>query len=433
MKKATRIGLWASGSLVALAAIALGYAWQPAIAPLEGTPGPFSAEQIARGERLAALGDCAVCHTREDGPRNAGGRALPTPFGTIYSSNLTPDRASGIGGWSYPAFERAMRHGVARDGSYLYPAFPYTAFTRTRDEDLKALYAYLMSQPAVHSETPANQLPFPFDQRQLMAGWNLLFLEPGAYRDEPTRNQQWNRGAYLAEGLGHCSACHSPRNALGAEKSGSAHFAGGEAEGWTAPALNASSPAPIAGSEEALYAYRRHGYSAYHGVASGPMAPVVGEGLAKQSDEDLRALAHYLASYAAAPAGETDQQQAQRLDRQGYGRVQPPSGSGARLFAGACLACHHDGDGPRFFGVRPSLALNSNVHADSPDNLLRIILDGIHSPATGALGYMPGFRHSLDDRQVAALANYLRERFAGKPAWPDLAAKAASLRQQAAP
>ncbi|MBF3202540.1 cytochrome c, partial [Pseudomonas aeruginosa] len=115
-------------------------------------------------------------------------------------SNLTPDRASGIGGWSYPAFERAMRHGVARDGSYLYPAFPYTAFTRTRDEDLKALYAYLMSQPAVHSETPANQLPFPFDQRQLMAGWNLLFLEPGAYRDEPTRNQQWNRGAYLAEG-----------------------------------------------------------------------------------------------------------------------------------------------------------------------------------------------------------------------------------------
>lgn len=304
---------------------------------------------------------------------------------------------------------------------------------RTRDEDLKALYAYLMSQPAVHSETPANQLPFPFDQRQLMAGWNLLFLEPGAYRDEPTRNQQWNRGAYLAEGLGHCSACHSPRNALGAEKSGSAHFAGGEAEGWTAPALNASSPAPIAWSEEALYAYLRHGYSAYHGVASGPMAPVVGEGLAKQSDEDLRALAHYLASYAAAPAGETDQQQAQRLDRQGYGRVQPPSGSGARLFAGACLACHHDGDGPRFFGVRPSLALNSNVHADSPDNLLRIILDGIHSPATGDLGYMPGFRHSLDDRQVAALANYLRERFAGKPAWPDLAAKAASLRQQAAP
>ncbi len=228
MKKATRIGLWASGSLVALAAIALGYAWQPAIGPLEGTPGPFSAEQIARGERLAALGDCAVCHTREGGPRNAGGRALPTPFGTIYSSNLTPDRASGIGGWSYPAFERAMRHGVARDGSYLYPAFPYTAFTRTRDEDLKALYAYLMSQPAVHSETPANQLPFPFDQRQLMAGWNLLFLDPGAYRDEPTRNQQWNRGAYLAEGLGHCSACHSPRNALGAEKSGSAHFAGGE-------------------------------------------------------------------------------------------------------------------------------------------------------------------------------------------------------------
>ncbi|WP_436595998.1 c-type cytochrome [Pseudomonas aeruginosa] len=401
MKKATRIGLWASGSLVALAAIALGYAWQPAIGPLEGTPGPFSAEQIARGERLAALGDCAVCHTREGGPRNAGGRA--------------------------------MRHGVARDGSYLYPAFPYTAFTRTRDEDLKALYAYLMSQPAVHSETPANQLPFPFDQRQLMAGWNLLFLEPGAYRDEPTRNQQWNRGAYLAEGLGHCSACHSPRNALGAEKSGSAHFAGGEAEGWTAPALNASSPAPIAWSEEALYAYLRHGYSAYHGVASGPMAPVVGEGLAKQSDEDLRALAHYLASYAAAPAGETDQQQAQRLDRQGYGRVQPPSGSGARLFAGACLACHHDGDGPRFFGVRPSLALNSNVHADSPDNLLRIILDGIHSPATGDLGYMPSFRHSLDDRQVAALANYLRERFAGKPAWPDLAAKAASLRRQAAP
>ncbi|WP_152223571.1 cytochrome c [Pseudomonas sp. SCB32] len=430
--KTAHLGFWAIGLVAVMGAFAVGYAWKPAIAPLSGAPAKFSADEVARGERLVALGDCAVCHTAKGGPRNAGGLPLPTPFGTIYSTNLTPDRETGIGGWSYPAFERAMRHGVAQDGSYLYPAFPYTAFTRTSDEDLRAIYAYLMSQPAVKTDNPPTHLPFPYNQRILMAGWNLLFLRAGVYQNDAARDSQWNRGAYLAEGLGHCSACHTPRNALGAEKTGVAHFAGGQAEGWNAPALNRQSTAPIAWNRESLYDYFRHGYSAYHGVATGPMGPVVGDGLSVQSEDDLRALAHYMASHSAAGPTNTDQEQAQHLNQQSYGGLRPVAGSGARIFSGACMACHHDGDSPKLFGVRPSLALNTSVHDDSPDNLLRIILDGIHEPARGDLGYMPGFRHSLNDQQVADLASYLREQFARKPAWQNLAARSATLRQESA-
>lgn len=279
---------------------------------------------------------------------------------------------------------------------------------------------------------PPTRLPFPYNQRILMAGWNLLFLRAGAYQNDPAKDSQWNRGAYLAEGLGHCSACHTPRNALGAEKTGSAHFAGGQAEGWNAPALNQQSSAPIAWNEASLYDYFRHGYSAYHGVATGPMGPVVADGLSQQPEDDLRALAHYMVSHLASSPAKNDQELARQLNQQSYGRMQPVASTGARLFSGACMACHHDGDNPKLFGVRPSLALNTSVHDNSPDNLLRIILDGIHEPARGDLGYMPGFRHSLNDQQIADLANYLREQFARKPAWQNLVDRSASLRQESA-
>src|SRR5262249_10037309 len=215
------------------AAIGIGAAALPwrAIAPI-ARPDVcvFSAATIARGAELAALGNCAVCHTSTNGAINAGGRALETPFGIIHSTNITPDVETGIGAWSYPAFERAMREGIHRDGRNLYPAFPYTHFARATDADLQALYAYLMAQAPVRATAPSNELKFPFNLRPLLAGWNALFHRAESFKPDPTKSESWNRGAYLVESLGHCSACHSPRNALAAEVS-SAYLAGGLAEG----------------------------------------------------------------------------------------------------------------------------------------------------------------------------------------------------------
>ena len=270
-------GLFAGIATVFAAVIAVGAAVLPwrAIAPIAPPDASvYSAATIARGKQLAALGDCAVCHTVTNGILNAGGRPIETPFGTIYSTNITPDAETGIGTWSYPAFERSMREGVHRDGRQLYPAFPYTHFSKTTDADLQALYAYLMAQAPVRTEMPNNTLTFPFNLRPLLAGWNALFHRPGLFQADATKSEVWNRGAYLVEGLGHCSACHSPRNAVGAEKH-NAYLAGGFAEGWEAPALTSLSQAPIPWSEDELYAYLRSGESRFHGTAAGPMAPIV--------------------------------------------------------------------------------------------------------------------------------------------------------------
>ena len=232
-----------------------------AIAPIaRPDPSVYSAATIARGQQLAALGACAECPTSIGGAVNAGGRPLETPFGIIYATNITPDEATGIGSWSYPAFERAMREGIHRDGRHLYPAFPYTHFAKATDADLQALYAYLMAQAPVRAEIPGNRLAFPFNQRPLLAGWNALFHTPQTIRPDPAKSEVWNRGAYLVEGLGHCGACHSPRNELGAEIA-NRYLAGGFAEGWEAPALTSLSRAPIPWSEDELYAYLRSGES----------------------------------------------------------------------------------------------------------------------------------------------------------------------------
>ncbi|QRG08444.1 molybdopterin-dependent oxidoreductase [Xanthobacter dioxanivorans] len=400
-----------------------------AIAPVAPPdPAQFSAEMIARGRQLAALGDCAVCHTVPGGIANAGGRAMRTPFGTVYATNLTPDAETGIGRWSYAAFERAMREGISRDGRHLYPAFPYTAFTKASDIDLQALYAYLMSQPAVSAPTPQAQMAFPLNIRPLLAGWNALFLRPGPLAPEPARSPQWNRGAYLVEGLGHCGACHTPRNLLGAEKQGAAEFAGAMVDGWEAPALTALSAAPIPWTEAELYSYLRTGFSRFHGTAAGPMAPVVQE-LAHLPDADIRAMAAYLASFADAGAAVADPAaRAAEMETRAEASLRPLDSLGGKLYEGACAACHAK-EGPTLFGVRPALALNTNVHATRPDNLIRVILDGIPSPAARDLGDMPAFRDSLDDTQVAALARYIRARFApDAPAWEGLETTVARLR-----
>jgi nicotinate dehydrogenase subunit B len=422
---------WLFGSLFAAFGAILGVAatafpFKSEIAPI--TPpsaGTWSASTLERGRQLAALGDCAVCHTAPGGATNAGGLAMQTPFGTLYSTNLTPDPETGIGNWSYPAFERAMRDGISRDGKHLYPAFPYTAFRNTTDADMQALYAYLMSQTPVTQAPKTNDLKFPFNLRPLMAGWNALYLRKGEIQVQPQQSAQWNRGSYLVNGLGHCAACHSPRNALGAEQGGTSFLAGGLVDGWEAPALNSLSKSPTPWTEDQLFNYLSTGYSDAHGVAAGPMGPVVSE-LAKLPKADVRAMAVYLASLngsteaAAVPVNQ---------------EVAQPSVSavtlnnGQRIFEGSCQGCHADGLGPKLFGVSPSLATNTNVHSAVPDNLVKVILQGISNPATPDLGYMPGFKDSLSNTQIGELTAYLRNRFApNEPQWTGLTEKVAHLR-----
>ncbi|UFX43402.1 molybdopterin-dependent oxidoreductase [Bradyrhizobium sp. 41S5] len=428
---AKRGGVLAGIAALCAAAIAIGAAVLPwrAIAPIARPDASvYSAATIARGKELAALGACAVCHTSEHGTLNAGGRPLETPFGTIYTTNITPDIDTGIGAWSYPAFERAMREGIHRDGRHLYPAFPYTHFAKTTDPDLQALYAYLMAQAPVRAETPANALAFPFNLRPLLAGWNALFHQPNTFQPDPSKSEIWNRGAYLIEGLGHCSACHSPRNALGAERQG-AYLAGGFAEGWEAPALTSLSKAPVPWSEAELYAYLRTGESRLHGVAAGPMAPVVHE-LAALPDQDIRAMAVYLASFNEATDRAAHDTLAAKLEA--GTAVTTAASAGARIYQGACAVCHEVG-GPPLFGSRPSLALNSNLHSDAPDNLIQVILHGIAKPAVTDLGYMPAFKDSMSDRQVAELVGFLRRQFApDKPAWSDVATAVGRIRRNIA-
>jgi nicotinate dehydrogenase subunit B len=438
-----RRSVWAraaalAGALISVAAAVLG--WRPAIAPVAASSASlYSAAAIEKGRVLVAAGDCIVCHTAPGGAPNAGGRAMDTPFGTVHSSNLTPDVAAGIGAWSFSAFQRAMREGISRDGHHLYPAFPYTAFTTLGDDDLTAMYAYLMVQPAVASSVPETKLAFPFSLRPLMALWNALYLAPGVVAALPGQSAEWTRGAYLVNGLGHCGACHTPRNALGAEKGGQATFAGAMVDGWEAQPLTSLSHAPVPWTEVELYNYLRFGHSAQHGNASGPMAPVVRQ-LGALPDADVHAMAVYLAAFnepaasrQAAPARPVGEALAAALVMQGSAREAALTGPAQRLFNTACGACHHDGDGPQLLGQNISLALNSNLHSGRPDNLLRVVLEGIQEPATSSVGFMPAFRHNLNDEQLAQLAAYMRQRFApDKPAWRGLEAAAAQARAHAA-
>jgi nicotinate dehydrogenase subunit B len=412
------------GAVLGVAATAL--PWRAEIAPV-ATPGSgtWSAATLERGRQLAAAGDCAVCHTASEGATNAGGLAMATPFGTLYSTNITPDVETGIGNWSFTAFDRAMRQGISRDGRNLYPAFPYTSFSKMTDGDMQALYAYMMSQPAVSQSNSANQMRFPFNIRPLMAGWNALFLRQGEFQPDAAQTEQWNRGSYLVNGLGHCAACHSPRNLMGAEKGGASFLAGAMVDGWEAPALNQLANADKPWDEEQLFQYLRSGHSTEHGVAAGPMGPVVSE-LATLPESDVRAMANYLISLSNPVTLNVEPQVKLTTN------LQPVLGQqvGERLFQGACQACHSaSSGGPQLFGVSPDLANNTNIFSDRPDNLINVILQGIAKPAITDLGFMPGFKDSFTDRQVADLVNYLRQRYASdKPAWRDVEAQVARLR-----
>jgi mono/diheme cytochrome c family protein len=436
--------------LIAVVIIAGGaIAWAErysALPPTSGPPAPssFARASIEHGAELAALGNCGACHTRAGGATYAGGLPIETPFGTIYATNITPDAETGIGRWSEAAFRRAMHEGVDRGGHYLYPAFPYDHFTRVTDEDIRDLYAFLMTREPVNATAPKNRLPFPLNVRLLVAGWNLLFLERGVFRADATKSAEWNRGAYLAEGLGHCGACHTPRNILGAEKGTSKYFAGGRGEGWDAPALDSSSPAPAPWTQDELAAFLSTGWHTDHGLAAGPMRAVV-EGIGKLKADDVQALAAYVASFEPIPSPEqTGQALAFANDREfgptqvaSIGNVPLSTGSagaqrGAEIFAGACATCHHRG--PGLPSSRPiELGLSSVVTAAAPGNFLHIVLAGIR-PRDGEAGpLMPGFAALFNDAQLADLAAYVRSQFTRKPEWWNVLNQAAGLRKQGEP
>ncbi|UCI06342.1 cytochrome c [Mesorhizobium sp. B1-1-8] len=411
------------------------YAWKPSIDPVEPPQrAAFDQALIEKGAVLASVGNCTACHTKPGEKSFAGGLAVPTPFGTIYSTNITPDPKTGIGRWSEAAFSRAMREGIERDGDHLYPAFPFDHFTLVSDEDNKALYAYLMTRHPVENKRPPNDLPFPLNMRFVLAGWKLLFFDKGAYREDASQSAEWNRGAYLVNGLGHCGACHTPRNRLGAEERGS-HLAGGEAEGWTAFALDGSSSAPIPWTHDSLFAYLRQGWQADHGVASGPMAEVTGN-LGRLPDADISAIATYLMSRMGEPTPERVARAKEigaKLSADAGATPIPasasagkPTGRGAVIYQAACATCH-DGSRPQPFGGI-DFHLSSAVNAPDPQNAVNIVLFGLPAANGRQSAIMPGFAATLKDDQVLDLLAYLREAYAGKPAWQDAAARLADTR-----
>jgi mono/diheme cytochrome c family protein len=406
------------------------WAWRSAIAPVEPPAvASFDASLIAKGEKLADAGYCLTCHTPPKGKPYAGGLPMVTAFGTIYSTNITPDRVTGIGNWSLEAFTRAMHEGVARDGSHLFPAFPYDHFTKASDDDVKALYAFMMTRPAV-SQTPLpNTLPFPLNVRLLQAGWKLLYFKEGRYQPVAEQSAEWNHGAYLAEGLSHCGACHTPRNALGSEKKGAdAHLAGAPIDGWFAPALTAANTTPVPWSAAELHDYLRNGGTPYHGVAAGPMSNVVHQGYALLEDADVNAVATYIASGNGSADRRADVGQivGDALARSRYDASQA-SDHGASLYMSACASCHYNPPSGLQL-ARPELGLKSSISAPDPTNLVQVILHGV-SVKDGLPGaMMPAFSVGMSDADIAAIAVYLRKSRTTLPPWTDVPAVVAKVR-----
>jgi mono/diheme cytochrome c family protein len=425
--------------LILLAAGVFAYAYHAAIDPLPAPPRDFDAQLVKRGAQLAAIGNCGTCHTAPGGPALAGGRAIPTPFGDIHATNITPDPETGIGLWSEAAFQRAMRKGVDRAGNHLYPAFPYDHFTLVTDADNKALYAYFMTREPVRSTPPANTLGFPFNIRMAVAGWKLLFFREGPYETDPNHSGPWNRGAYLAEGLAHCGACHTPRNALGAEDKSRA-YAGAPVEGWWAYGIDKNAPAPVPWTEEAFFSFLRRGWHEAHGLARGPMSPVV-ENLAAVPESEVRAMANYFSTVAGQPTPEQQQKgealiaQTRRpspaatsptADLQTVPPGETANTPGARIYASACASCHESGR-PLPYGGLP-LNLSTALNGPTAANIINVTLFGLPAAPGEGSAIMPGFHGSLTDPQIADLLRYLRRRFTDKPAWEELERDIATAR-----
>ena len=362
--------------------------------PARAEPSP---DTIAKGKALTEAGDCASCHTADPSKPFAGGKRIETPFGGIYSANLTPDTNTGIGRWTDETFVRAMRYGETPYGSLYYPAFPYPHFTKMTRDDVLAIRAYLGSLAPVANTPPPPALRWPLNYRALMRAWNYLFFKPAIFEPDQNKSAEWNRGAYLVEGLGHCGACHTPKNILGAERQ-KVRFTGSLIDGWFAPRLdNAARGGLKSWSVDDIAEYLLSGRNK-HSHADGPMAQVVLNSTSKMSEADAKAIAVYLKDIAAGPP-------------------EPPvaapaatqMANGEKLFRGSCVACHElDGSGaPRIY---PPLPGNANLQSANPASAIQIVLVGaetITTPRAPNTGSMPAYP-KWSDQDVADVVTYVR-------------------------
>jgi mono/diheme cytochrome c family protein len=382
------------------------------------------ARLIAQGKYLATAADCTACHTAPgSGKPFAGGYAIVSPLGTIYSTNITPSKMNGIGNYAEAEFARALRQGIRQDGAHLYPAMPYTAYAKLSDSDVAALYAYFMQGVVpVDSNPPKTFLPFPFNIRLSMAGWNLLFLNRDHLATDPSRTAQWNRGAYLTEALEHCSVCHTPRSFLMAEQNGAA-LAGGPLGAWYAPNISSDPISGIGGwSQAELVQYLGTGNLKGKAQAAGPMAEAIQDSLQYLTNDDLQAIAAYLKTTA-------PMQTAAARSRDAYGapanfEATLRGGSanempGAQIYSGACASCHQATGAGTEDGAFPQLFHNSVTGAAEPNNLIAVILYGVNRTVNGNQIFMPAFSNGsyvddLSDQEIADVANFVFQQF-GNP------------------
>jgi mono/diheme cytochrome c family protein len=360
---------------------------------------------IARGAYLARAGNCMTCHTARGGQSYAGGLGIATPFGTVFTSNLTPDANTGLGSWSSAHFWRALHNGRSKSGRLLYPAFPYTSYTQITREDSDAIFAYLRSLPAVNQTNQPNTLRFPFNSQAALAVWRALYFRPGVYQPDTSRNAEWNRGAYLVNGLGHCSACHSPRDALGGTRQSLA-LAGGliPMQNWYAPSLASKHEAGVGDwDSEQIVSLLKNGVAPGASV-SGPMAEVVLRSTQYLSQQDLSAMAQYLKELPDA----SPKPEAPAPARPA--KASASAEKAAKLYEQHCVQCHGD-KGQGVSNAYPPLAGNRAVSMPSTENLVQMVLNGGFPPATAGnprpFG-MPPFVLVLNDSEVAAVITHIR-------------------------
>jgi mono/diheme cytochrome c family protein len=380
-------------------------------------PAGAAPSAIQRGEYLARVGDCLSCHTAPPGEPFAGGNRLDTPFGYMLASNITPDPETGIGRWTADQFYRALHEGVNAHGEDMYPTMPYDFYTKASREDIDAIYAYLKTVTPVRNVVEVNHLRFPFNQRWSMAAWRELYFNEGAYTPDPARSASWNRGAYLVEGLGHCSDCHSPRNFIGGIER-KKEFAGALNDAWFAVDLTSDLATGLgAWTVEEIATYLKTGAASGRATAFGPMREYVRTSTSHLSDADLKAMGEYLKSIPA--------------DSRLHTGIRPPAPAtqqGATLYLDNCSGCHQ-AKGRGMAGVVPPLAGNGSVVAPDPSNVIHAVLGG--SAQHGDYAAMPAFAQSLTDTQIAQVTNYLRSSW-GNSAPPNASAEAVAKLRAAA-
>jgi mono/diheme cytochrome c family protein len=420
----------------ALAIVAVASSCAVAQSP-PSTPG---AETIKRGEYLAIAGDCVACHTTPGGKPFAGGVVLPTPMGDIVATNITPSTTAGIGNYTQQQFADALRKGIAGDGSHLYPAMPYTSYAKISDDDIAALYAYFMhGVEPVDVRIAPTHLPFPFNMRWLMAFWNAMFLDERPFAPVAGQSAEWNHGAYLVEALEHCSVCHSPRNLLFAESS-SKRLAGGKVGPWDAPNITSDPNSGIgAWSDDELIAYLKHGDVPGKAQAGGSMAEAIDASLRHLTGADLRAIVAYVKTV---PALHEVADTRPRFDwgapsndlatiRAVAWPANPAQLTGPQLYDAWCATCHQDNAQGSLDREMPSLYHNTALGNPESNNLVLVMLDGIHRRGDTVLP-MPGFAQDMTDHQLATLGAWLVVRY-GNPAAKVTEAQVANLRQGGGP